>query len=118
MGNWTSNVILEPIEFDGDSIVFTCGRLTVEDMLALSKFFDQEKGVLRFDDQLQALNTAQGLIGKYVRRIDGMRMPDGASITVEQFSEVAREFYFVPLLGELLANLVTISTVGKSEKNS
>lgn len=118
MGNWTSKgVVLPPIEFDGDSVTFTVKRLLVEDMLTLSKHFDKANGTLKFESPLEVCQTAQSIFPKYVTGIVGMTNGDGGNVTVEEFIEASKEFYFVPLIGELFGALINASTVKAQEKN-
>lgn len=119
MGNWSSKgVVLPPIEFDGDSITFTVKRLLVEDMMVLSKHFNQKNGALQFESPLEVCQTAQSIFPKYVQGINGMLDEDGKPVTVEGFVEATKEFYFVPLIGELFTSLLTVSTVKAQAKNS
>lgn len=118
MGNWTNKpVALEPIKFDGDSVVFTASRLLVEDMMVLSKHFDQAKGVMRFNSPLEVCAMAGDILPKYIKSISGYTI-DGQPMTLDEFFMAVREFYFVPLVGELFGKLVLISSVGVQEKNS
>lgn len=119
MGNWTNKtVVLEPLEFDGDKIVFTVKRLLVEDMQTLSKFFDGSSGSLKFNNPLDVCKTAQEIFPKYVTALNGLNKEDGSAVTVEEFMEASKEFYFVPLVGQLFASLISVSTVKSIEKNS
>lgn len=117
MGHWTKHgVRLPAIEFDGDSIVFEVTRLRTEDMLELSKFYDKTKGAMVFGSPAEVCTVAAAILPKYIKSIDGMTA-DGAPVTVELFETMVSEFYFVPLIGALLAHLITVSTVGAQEKN-
>jgi hypothetical protein len=119
MGNWTNKtVVLEPIEFDGDKIVFTVKRLLVEDMQVLSRFYDNSSGNLQFSSPLDVCKTAQEVFPKYVQAINGMSKEDGSAMTVEEFMEASKEFYFITLIGQLFAGLIAASTVKSKEKNS
>lgn len=119
MGNWTSkSVVLEPIEFDGDSITFHVKRLLVEDMQVLAKYFDGSKGMMSFDNPLDVCKTAQEIFPKYVTGIKGLLDAEGHEVSVEQFLEASKEFYFVPLIGELFAKLIDVSTAKAQLKNS
>lgn len=111
-------MVLAPIEFDGDSITFTVKRLLVEDMLLLSKHFDKANGTMKFESPLEVCQTAQSIFPKYVTGIGGMTNCDGGNVTVEDFLVAAKEFYFVPLIGELFGALITASTAKVQEKNS
>jgi len=116
MGSWSSKpVVLPPIAFDGDDITFSVKRLLVEDMMLLSNHFKDGKMV--FESPMQVCETAAKILPKYVTAIEGMSTADGA-MTLEQFTEATAEFYFVPLIGELFAKLITVSTVGGQAKNS
>jgi len=118
MGNWSSKaVVLPPIEFDGDSIVFSVKRLLTEDMLVLMRNFNQGTGKLEFSNPLEVCQTAQLILPKYVTDIQGMSSADGIPVTAEEFIKAASEFYFVPLMGALLAALIDVSTVGTQAKN-
>jgi len=115
MGNWTKgSVKLEPIEFDGEQVVFHAKRLLVEDMLVLSKHFNGDKMV--FASPMEVCQTAAGILPKYLTAISGYKV-DGADMTLEEFLAAAQEFYFVPLVGALFGRLVAISTAKGMEKN-
>lgn len=119
MGNWSSKpVILDPIEFDGDKVVVTVKRLLMEDMQAISKYFDREKGVMRFDSPLEVCKAAADIMPKYVVGIDGMVDGDGSRVTLEEFHKAVGEFYLVPLFGGIFQGLVRVSTARAQEKNS
>lgn len=120
MGNWSTNgVVLEPIEFDGDSITFTVKRLLVEDMLVLSKYFSKETGALSFGSPLEVCQTAQEIFPKYIQDVRGLLKADNVAMTPEEFLGASKDFYFVPLVGQLFTALITASTVKAVEaKNS
>lgn len=119
MGNWTNKpVVLPAIDFDGDKVVLTVKRLQVEDMQVLSKFYDRATGVLRFNDPLEVVAVAGTLFPKYIVGISGMTTADGDEVTVEDFIASCKEFYFVPLIGQLFSELVGCSTVRSKAKNS
>ena len=120
MGNWSTNgVELEPIEFDGDSITFTVKRLLVEDMLVLSKYFNRETGALSFGSPLEVCQTAQEIFPKYIQKVGGMFKANGSAMTAEEFLTASKDFYFVPLVGQLFTALISASTVKATEaKNS
>jgi len=119
MGQWSNKpVVLKPIEFDGDSIVFSVGRLLVEDMMTLAKFHNASNGTLSFGSPLEVCAMAQAILPKYVKSISGLRKDDGGEMTVAEFIEASKEFYFVPLIGTLFAELITVSTVQAQAKNS
>ena len=119
MGNWTSDVKLAPIEFDGDAITFHVKRLLIEDMSDMMKNFNPETQKLSFGAPSEVCELAARIIPKYVTRMAGMNKGDGTAFTIEEFMAVSNEFYFVPLIGQLFGELVSASVVGKSdEKNS
>lgn len=118
MGKWSNqDVTLEPIAFDGDAVVFTVSRLTVEDMLVLSKHFDTERGTMRFSSPMEVCAAASTVLPARVKAVSGYRKSDGEAMTLDEFLSAAKEFYFVPLISALFAALVGISVVGTSEKN-
>jgi hypothetical protein len=110
-------VRLDPIEFDGDKVVFTVKRLLVEDMLVLSKHFDADKKKMVFASPMEVCKTASEVLPKYVLAIDGYSKAVGTALTVAEFLEAAKEFYFVQLVGELFGHMVSISTAGVQAKN-
>ncbi|MFA6213542.1 MAG: hypothetical protein WC714_29160 [Candidatus Obscuribacterales bacterium] len=119
MGNWSSKpVVLDPIEFDGDQVVVTVKRLLMEDMQAISKYFDREKGVMRFDSPLEVCKAAADIMPKYVVGVDGMMDDAGGRVTLEDFHKAVGEFYLVPLFGAIFQGLVFVSTAKAKEKNS
>lgn len=119
MGNWSSKpVVLEPIEFDGDKVVVTVKRLLVEDMQMLAKYFDRDKGTMRFESPLEMCKAASDIMPKYVTGIDGLIDGDGVRVTLEEFHKAVGEFYFVPLSGAIFQGLVRVSTAKAQEKNS
>lgn len=115
MGKWSSNVVLEPIEFDGDKVVFSANRLLVDDMLVLSKYFDKDKGTIAFGSAMDVCKVAGEVLPKYITNITGMTKADNTPMTKDEFLQAAKEFYFVPLVGELFGRLVQASTVGSAD---
>lgn len=119
MGNWsTGSVKLNPIEFDGDTVIFHAKRLLMEDMLTLAKHFDAAAGVMRFADPAAVCKIAADILPKYMTDIEGMVDKDGMPVPLETLLAAAGEFYFAPLLGRIFVELVTISMVGSQLKNS
>lgn len=119
MANWSNKaVVLPAIPFDGDKVVFTAKRLLVEDMQVMAKFWDRASGKLVFKDPLDVSKTAAELVPKYIVGISGLIDSDGVTVSLESFKESASEFYFVPLMGALFAELMSISTAKGHEKNS
>lgn len=120
MGNWTAETNLDPIEFDGDSITFTVSRLLVEDMAEVMKNYDPKTEKLTFADPAAVCSLAAKIVPKYVKRVSGMKKPDGSEFTAAEFSTVVcKEFYFTGLLGALFGGLVSVSVVGQAAaKNS
>jgi len=119
MAKWSNKpVVLEPISFDGDSVVFTAKRLLVEDMQTMSKFFNKERGAMVFNSPLEVCTLAAEIFPKYIVELQGLTKDDGTAVTRDEFLEAAKEFYFVPLISALFAGLMQISTVRSSEKNS
>lgn len=110
MGNWVSpTVTLEPINFDGDSIVFKARRLTVASMSKLAGHFDGSK--LSFATQLDLAAVAATVLPDHIEAQAGWKKPDGSEFSREEFVPLFGEFYFAPLVGELLTKLIDASTV-------
>jgi hypothetical protein len=119
MGKWTNEVVLDPIEFDGDIITFTAKRLLAEDMALILQNYDKEKEVLRFANEAEMSKMTAAIFPKYVTKIEGMTKGGGEQFTVTEFVEASKEFYFVPLVGKLFSGIMKISTVGGLQaKNS
>ena len=118
MGKWTASVTLDSIEFDGDKIVFTVGRLLTEDMTVMSKYFEPETGKLKFNSNTEICEIAADILPKRVVSMSGMTKADGTEFTLTEFIAASKEFYFAPLLGELFGKLMGISVVGAQTKNS
>lgn len=118
MGNWTTRPVeLQPIEFDGDTIKISVKRLLMADMQELSKYFDRDKGVMRFDSSLEVCKAAANIMPKYVVSIEGM-ITDGRPVTLEEFHAATGEFYLAPLFGEIFSQLIEVSTAKAQKKNS
>jgi hypothetical protein len=119
MGNWTNKAVpLDEIEFDGDKIQFFARRMLVEEMQLLSKYHDKASGKLKFDDPLEVCTVAQSFFPRALVGVKGLRSGEGVEMTIEDFLEASKEFYFVPLIGEVFAKLIAISTIKASAKNS
>lgn len=120
MGSWSNKAVrLEPIEFDGDAIHFQVKRLRIEDASVVMKFYDREAKRMRFNDPMELVAAAASIIPKYVVEVEGMKDAEGAHLTVEQFAEASKDFYFMPLLSQLFVGLMTVSVMSKAdEKNS
>lgn len=119
MGNWTAETSLEPIEFDGDLITFTVGRLLVEDMAEVMQNYNPTTEKLTFTDPAEVCGLAAKIVPKYVKGIRGMKKPDGTEFTVAEFADIAgKQFYFTGLVGALFGGLVSASVVGQAVKNS
>lgn len=112
MGNWSAAAVqLDPIEFDGDKIVFTANRLKTTHIGVLLKHYDAERGTLVFSSQLEVIEAASQVLPEYIIGISGMTKGDGTEFSLEEFKNALGDFYFVPLVGEVLAGLVKASTV-------
>lgn len=118
MGKWTATVELEPIEFDGDQIVFNVNRLLTKDMGEMTKHYDESEGKLQFTSNAEVCTLAANLFPQYVNSVSGMTDGGGVPIDKVRFIKIAQEFYFVPLVGQLFAKLMEISIVGSQAKNS
>lgn len=115
MGQWTPTITLGPIEFDGDKVVVTATRLLVEDMAELMKYVDPAAKRLRFDDPSQVCGMAGRILPKYLKSISGYSKADGSAMLLEEFIAATAEFYFVPLVGGIFAELMAASTVKKEQ---
>jgi hypothetical protein len=118
MGNWTAEVELYPIDFDGDKITFTAKRLLAADMGLVMSHYDAEKQMMRFASQMEMAEMCAEVFPKYVTKIDGMVKGDGGPFTLPEFLCAVKEAYFTPLITELFVQIMKISTVGSTEKNS
>lgn len=118
MGKWTATVELEAIEFDGDQIVFNVNRLLTKDMGEMARHYNESEGKLQFTSNAEVCTLAADLFPRYVNSMHGMTDGDGAAINKERFVQIAQEFYFAPLVGQLFAKLMEISVVGTQAKNS
>lgn len=122
MGNWSPTVVIDPIEFDGDNIIFTLERMEVSDFLKLSKNMSFESGKelkLTFVESMDVCVSATELFPKYVKNISGMTSKDGLSVTLEKFTtELVNQTYFLNLIGQLLGELMTISVVNEVEEGN
>lgn len=119
MGSWTPTVKLGPFEFDGDQVTVVATRLLVEDMAELMKHVDPVSKKLRFDDPSQLCSMASRIIPKYLKAVEGCMKADGAAMSVDELAVASGEFYFVPLIGRVFAELMAASTVkGTEAKNS
>lgn len=118
MGKWTATVELEPIEFDGDQIVFNVNRLLTKDMGEMAKHYNESEGKLQFTSNAEVCTLAANLLPQYVNSVSGMTDGGGAPIDKERFVQISQEFYFAPLVGQLFGKLMEISVVGAQAKNS
>lgn len=123
MGNWSRKTSLEPIEFDGDTVVCEVNRLKVADMIKLSAKMKKNETSgrveLTFNDSMELLKIASELLPTYVTAINGLSMAGGTPMDIKTFhNEALTEFYFVELIGMILAGLMEVSSVNKeNEKN-
>jgi len=118
MGSWSNKaVMLEPIEFDGDQIVFSVQRLRIDDMQTLMKHYDEKMGAISVADPLELCKLSNEILPKYITGMTGMVSADNTPVTLEEFKAVMSEFYFAPMLAIVLARLIAISTVRGVEKN-
>lgn len=116
MGNWTKDVVLEPIDFDGDKVVVTVTRLLTEDMQMLRKF--QVDGVFKFTDTMELCTTAAKIFPKYVVSVVGLLKADKTEMTRDEFLAASQEFYFVNLTASIFNKLISASVMGAQAKNS
>lgn len=120
MGKWTNTgVNLPAIDFDGDRISVSVKRLRMEDMSLMSKNFDTVTKTMRFSDPMEMCQLASKILPNYVVAFSGYKKGDGAEMLLDEFlQEAVSEFYFVPLVGQIFAGLLSVSTVPKDlEKN-
>ena len=97
----------------------TATRLLVEDMAELMNNVDPVTKKLRFENQSQVCSMASRLLPKYLKSISGYKKADGSAMSLEEFIAATTEFYFVPLVGVIFAELMAASTVkATQEKNS
>jgi hypothetical protein len=123
MGHWTPEVLLDPIEFDGDKISVRVSRMLTEDMQRMTPYMKQEKNgdvKISFEDSMKLLEVASAILPKHVKTIDGMKLGDGSMATAERFNaELINQFYFIEFTTELLGKICEVSIVqDKDEKNS
>ena len=120
MGNWTPSVTLDPIPFDGDQIIFTSHRIQVDDMVTLSKNMTIEKDgevKISFSESMEVCKVASEILPKALVNVEGMTLGDNTPVNLEKFCElVSTEFYFIPLVGDLLKALMDISSVSEEEE--
>lgn len=122
MGGFSKTVKLRPVHFDGDEVQITVERLKTEDMVDLSEVLNFDDGAtkLTFKDSVQLCQVASKVVPKYVKAVAGLRFEDGTEMTLDEFHTlIPKEFYFMELVGDVLGQLVEVSTVqDHEEKNS
>ena len=104
-------------EFDGDKIAFTMRRLQRKHVMILAPYIrtDGEETKLSFAEQMQLMDAAAKILPEVIESMNGLTI-QGAEATIEQITD---EMYFAPLLGDLLAEAVSASSVrAADEKNS
>jgi hypothetical protein len=119
MSNWMPDVTLEPIDFDGDSVVLRVQRLKTDDMHVVLQNYDRATGKLSFGSPEEMSELAARLVPKYVLGMDGLKKQDGTPMTLPEFVAAAGEYYFSTLVGALFVQLMGVSVVKVDDaKNS
>ena len=107
------------LEFDGDTIDVTCKRLKRKDMIKLSPYInvDEDGGVkMSFESQMKMFDVMSNLLPEYIIKFDGLTQSDGSKIDIKG---ALAESYFNSLTGDLISNLMRISSLSEEEsKNS
>lgn len=123
MGNWTPEVLLDDINFDGDIIKVKVTRMLTEEMQMMTQFMvkdDKTKEVkFSFEDSMKLVNTASKILPNRIKSIDGMKSGNGDFITAEKFNnELIKEFYFVEFTADVLAKLCEASIVQEDDEKN
>lgn len=121
MGSWTKGSVQLPvIEFDGEQVsVSIKHRLLTVDAQSLERFVDRERGSLRFSDAMEVMKMAGELLPRYVDSFTGYSDSTGSPLTAAEFCEHAsREFFFVPLVGQIFVSMLEVSTLGKAQEKT
>lgn len=104
MGNWTREVLLDPIEFDGDIISVTVKRLLASDMDIVLHNYDSSGSPIATPVSMTKL--AAELVPKYLVKLEGMVQKDGLPFTLEDFKQVCGDYYFAPLIGKIYGGIL------------
>ena len=118
MGNWAPTRKLDPIKFDGDTIIITAKPLRRETVLRIAGDMQPDaegKVVMTVGESLELCDIMQEIAGEYLVDVDGMTTADGDVVTCAQFVDMLGDFYFTELATTLLQRLMDISQLKESE---
>lgn len=116
MGKWVSSTVKLPtIDFDGDSIDIEARRLLTSQMSALAGHY--ANGKLSFANHMDMVAAAAKVLPDSIVSINGMMAGDGTPFDKERLIGVLPEYYFSPLVAEIIGRLIEASTV-QDVKNS
>lgn len=118
MGKWVSSTVTLPaIEFDGDQIVVEARRLLTSQMSALAGNYSN--GKLSFANHMEMVDAAAKVLPASIVSVSGMTAGDGRVIGKDDLIGLLPEYYFSPLVAEIIGRLIEASTVQQAEaKNS
>jgi hypothetical protein len=108
-------------EFDGDFVTVTMNRLKRKDAVKLAPFLPEpdSEGKYIFNTQqgFEFMDKAGEILGKYVTHIEGLKDGEGVPVPRELLfgNEDEAEAYFMPLLGEMMGDLMEASFVSDEE---
>ena len=89
------------IPFDGEDVVFTLRRLKRKDVIKLMPYINMgEDGEVNMslEDQIRMVDVAAGFVGEYIESVSPISPED-----------LLEEAYYLPLLGQVIGELVSHS---------
>lgn len=119
MGNFT-RAFTKHYDFDGDKVTVSMSRLKRKDALTLSPYMQQTNdGVdMAFSTQLEFMDAAANILPNCIKSVTGL-IVDGEPLDLknEEDSDLLyTDMYFLPLLTDILKDVMTESFATTKEK--
>lgn len=106
--------------FDGDTVEVTMTRLKRKDAIKLAPFMTEPdengKVTMALEDSMKFADVASAVIMKNIITFTGLNDEDGIGLNVDDVFGEEAEAYFMPLVSEIISDLMDASFVGTEDE--
>ena len=102
--------------FDGDNISMVLTRLKRKDAMRLAKFYqydEKKKQGSLIGDEAELMEVVADVLPRYVNDFAGLVTAENRPMSIE---EAIDEMYFMPLIGDILSELMNISSLSEDDE--
>jgi hypothetical protein len=117
MSNYTEQLTIGPVEFDGDSVTIVAEQMDVMDMELIAPFVSDD-GKVSFSNSLQLIKIASEILPDRVLAIQGLTV-GGKEVTKEEFvNSYINKTYFMELTSEIVSRMIEGATLTKDQEGN